>query len=69
MKAVSRIVVTAIRQERLSDISAGDAYLEGYDSREAFFAAWERIHGAVDAGAEVWVVEFRLADGVAGKCE
>lgn len=62
-KAVGRIVVTRIWQEALGDISAADAWAEGFDNREAFFETWTRIHGTFDAGVRVWVVEFSVAAG------
>lgn len=59
-KSLGRIFVLDIREERLGDISAGDARAEGYRSREEFFESWRTIHGSVDLDAPVWVIEFRL---------
>jgi hypothetical protein len=58
--------ITAVRVERLQDISDDDARAEGYDRshaspREWFALLWERINGpgSWEANPWVWVVEFR----------
>jgi hypothetical protein len=62
-KAVAHIKLTSIREEAVSDISEADAIAEGFDSREAFFDAWRRIHGAkADMQQRVWVLEFELLE-------
>ncbi len=75
----SRILleVTAVRVERLQDISEADAMAEGVgwsdyqdqhgermEPREAFAALWEQINGpgSWDANPWVWVVEFRRVE-------
>lgn len=73
----SRILleITAVRVERLQDISESDAIAEGAqwaacgapqdDSHKAGFAQlWESIngHGSWDANPWVWVIEFRRLD-------
>jgi hypothetical protein len=64
----SRILleITAVRVERLQNISDNDARAEGYDRshafpREWFAQLWEHINGAGswEANPWVWVVEFR----------
>lgn len=70
--------VTAVRIERLQQISEEDAKAEGaigalnnsigdnWCAREAFAALWQSINGpgSWDANPWVWVIEFkRLADG------
>ena len=77
----SRIVleVTAVRVERLQDISEADAFAEGIcpmghdigfdqDDREFMYCwRWEQIHGpgSWDANPWVQVIAFRRVDGAA----
>jgi hypothetical protein len=54
--------VTAIRVQRLQDITDEDAIAEGFTSAMAFSAYWVMLHGA-GAWKEnpwVWVVDFRV---------
>lgn len=65
----SRILleITAVRVERLQDISATDCWAEGIqnstdvDPSYEYGDLWERIHGSGswDANPWVWVIEFR----------
>ncbi|MGR3970231.1 hypothetical protein [Shewanella sp. 1180_01] len=74
--------VTAIRVERLNEISADDAIKEGFDHsrsaaakstgwyekpRAAFLRTWEQIYHNVDANPWVWVVEFRVISTTGGE--
>ena len=75
----SRILleITAVRVERLQDISETDAEAEGIQEivdagvdhdgtpRDAYRALWEQINGAGSWSANplVWVVEFQRAKG------
>lgn len=59
---VARIKVTAIRQERLGDITQADALAEGFASREAFFAYWDSLHGRLDLNQSVWVLSFQFVN-------
>ncbi|MEP7289882.1 MAG: ASCH domain-containing protein [Chloroflexota bacterium] len=60
-KAVARIMITGLRQEMVGEINEHDAQAEGYESCEAFIAAWQVIHGKrVNLNQIVWVIEFEL---------
>ena len=72
-RAASRITleITAVRVERLQDISEADALAEGvtakktpdacYTAREAYAVLWESINdpGSWDLNPWVWVIEFK----------
>ena len=71
-RAASRILleITAVRVERLKDITVSDAMAEGYDgsiddpldpSIQWYSSLWEQINGPCswDANPWVWVIEFR----------
>jgi len=60
-KSVARILITGIRKEQVSSITADDAKAEGFTSREDFLNTWRTIHGQdADLSREVWVFEFEL---------
>ena len=59
----ARVRVTALRVQRLSEVSEEEARAEGSGSREEFLAVFRRIYGLSPADdPEVWVVEFELVD-------
>ena len=60
-----RIRITAIRQERLQDITEADAKAEGVADVEAYRALWQAINGKTpgarwDANPMVWVLTFEV---------
>jgi hypothetical protein len=59
------IRITAVRKERLGDISLEDVRREGYDNLEAFKEEWIRINRAWDPELEVYVVSFELVGQMA----
>ncbi|MFW6195390.1 MAG: ASCH domain-containing protein [Chloroflexota bacterium] len=56
----ARLRALRVWQERLGEISEQDAYAEGYESRDAFLSAFERINGQAPLDEPVWCVEFRV---------
>lgn len=66
-KAIGRIRITGIRQERLQDIIIDDVRAEGFASTYHFSKQWEAIHTSRGERWEddppVWVIEFELVKG------
>ena len=56
-----RLMVEAVRVERLQDISVMDAIAEGVESRDSYKTSWESINGkgSWDKNPWVWVIKFR----------
>ncbi|MDK2889144.1 ASCH domain-containing protein [Desulfofundulus sp. TPOSR] len=52
--------VTAVRRERLGEITEDDAWKESYPSVEGYREAFERIYGFWNPDVDVWMVEFEL---------
>ncbi len=46
--------VTSVQLQRLGEIDAREAAREGFDSADAFQAAWTKINGTYDPDALVW---------------
>lgn len=53
--------ILAVEQEPLGWVDDYGAKLEGYESRDHYLAAWNRINGDTKLDTPVWVVEFALA--------
>lgn len=63
MRGEVQITVLAVRQERVGDISAGDARREGFGHVRAFLAYWRDLYGEdADLQQSVWVISFALGD-------
>lgn len=66
---IATIEVTAVRVERLDDITNEDGKAEGFDGRLEFFAYWSELYDGPFVGATpVAVVEFELIEVTAGIC-
>jgi hypothetical protein len=50
--------VIRVWQEPIGDVSADDAYAEGYSKRDDFLASFTRINGDIPLDEVVWCVEF-----------
>lgn len=59
---IARIRLLSIARQRLTDCTRQDAVAEGFPDRQAFFAAWQDIHGAASLDQEVWVLAFALVE-------
>lgn len=57
-----KITVTAIRRERLDELSDADARKEGYAGRAGALDAYKRAHGLPKPDEEVWAVSFVCGD-------
>jgi len=55
------ILITAVRQEFLGQITDEDARKEGYPHVPGYKRAFKRIYGRWDPHELVWVVDFELA--------
>ncbi|MGI2056206.1 hypothetical protein ACRN9T_03285 [Shewanella baltica] len=71
--------VTAVRVERLDDISEQDAKAEGFDypavpgmgwklnAKHNFLFAWDKIYGNRSSNPFVWVIEFKVISTTGGE--
>jgi len=59
-KPFARVRILEVRRKPLGALNDDDARAEGYESREAYREAWERIYGNWDSQELVWVVRFEL---------
>lgn len=60
VNSIGRVIVDAVDEVRLGMISSRDAHAEGFESVDAFVAAWKAINGAFDEDEFVWRIEFHL---------
>jgi hypothetical protein len=56
--AIGRVRIVNVGQRELHRLTPREAHREGFESTEAFEAAWTAINGAYDPHALVWRVEF-----------
>jgi len=63
-RAVAYIAFRCMYSQQLQDITDDDVRAEGYETREAFAAVWDRINAKRGypwaSNPWVWVIEFRL---------
>lgn len=57
--AVARFEVTAIRKQRLGEITHEEALAEGFASVADYQKLWRKQYGSFDPNEEVWVIEFK----------
>lgn len=60
-KAVARIEIKSVWQEKLTQITNAEARREGFSDRHEFFAYWRRLYGSRLPFGTVWRIRFRLA--------
>lgn len=53
--------ITAVRVERLGDLTESDARAEGVSSIAEFVALWKSINGTWEPATWIWVLQFRKA--------
>jgi hypothetical protein len=60
-RAVARIRINSVRQERFSDLTRAEAHLEGFADASEMRAWWILQYGAAAYDAPVWRIEFEVA--------
>lgn len=55
-----RIHVDALYQQRLGDMTDGDAVKEGTNNLHAYTEEWKTLTGSWNPDEVVWVIEFHL---------
>jgi len=65
---VANAVVTRVKIEPLSRLLPVDARREGFNTRDAFVAAWREINGSWDPDQPVHVIEFERVGAECPAC-
>lgn len=63
-QGIARIRLLDIRYQLLGHTSEAEARAEGFSGLEEFQETWYRIHGHYNPEQPVWVLEFRLINGL-----
>lgn len=58
--AVARFEVTAIKKQRLGEMTHEEALAEGFASVADYQQLWVKQYGSFNTDEEVWVIEFEL---------
>lgn len=56
----AKVLILDVHQEELGEIGDAGARREGYQNREVYLAAFDRINGKTSRETLVWVVRFEL---------
>lgn len=57
---IGRIRIVGLEAENVTDITESDARHEGSADKADFLRTWEKVNGAANLDADVWVVKFEL---------
>lgn len=58
--AVAKFEATAIRKQRLGEMTHEEALAEGFKGIADYQKLWEKQYGSFNPDEEVWVIEFKL---------